>query len=93
MPCPLDLRVEMENGESFNYHIPLVMMRGHRPLKEGEELAEDWPWTNPTYSLELPLSGRIQSIELDPNKWLADVDRENNRVEWCNGCIQEFKTH
>lgn len=93
MPCPIDLRIEMESGESVNYHIPLVMMRGHRPLLEGETLAADWAWTHPTYSLELPLSGRIQSIELDPNKWLADVDRGNNRVEWCNGCLQEFKTH
>jgi aminopeptidase N len=83
MPMPQDLKVTFKNGSTIEYHIPLVIMRGNRPLSDSEILLEDWPWTNPLYTLEIPTKGkRIVSIELDSNLLQADVDRDNNLVEF-----------
>ena len=65
MPMPQDLMVTFEDGETLSYHIPLVMMRGHRPLGEKEELADDWPWTNPIYEITIPSMGKkLQKFNL-----------------------------
>jgi len=83
MPMPQDLKVTYKDGSTIEYHIPLVIMRGNRPLSESEILLEDWPWTNPLYTLEVPTKGkRIVSIELDSNLLQADVNRDNNLVEF-----------
>ncbi|PCJ80544.1 MAG: peptidase M1 [Bacteroidetes bacterium] len=83
MPMPQDLRITYNDGSTSNYHIPLVIMRGNRQLSDGEELGEDWPWTNPTYSMEIKTEGkRVVKIELDPNLLIADTNRENNLVEF-----------
>ena len=83
MPMPQDLKVTYKDGSTIEYHIPLVIMRGNRPLSESEILLEDWPWTNPLYTLAVPTKGkRIVSIELDSNLLQADVNRDNNLVEF-----------
>lgn len=83
MPMPQDLRVTYKDGSTSEYHIPLVIMRGNRELMEGEMLGEDWPWTNPNYSISIPTNGRrVVNVELDPNLLQADTDRENNLVEF-----------
>ena len=82
MPMPQDLMVTFEDGETLSYHIPLVMMRGHRPLGEKEELADDWPWTNPIYEITVPSMGKkIAKIQLDPFLLQADVNTENNTLD------------
>ena len=74
MPMPQDLEVVFEDGETIRFHIPLVMMRGHRPIGSDETLAEDWPWTNPTYELTVPSMGKkISRVDLDPDRQ-ADVN-------------------
>ena len=79
MPMPQDLEVVFEDGETIRFHIPLVMMRGHRPIGSDETLAEDWPWTNPTYELTIPSIGKkISRVDLDPDRKQADVNLENN---------------
>jgi hypothetical protein len=83
MPMPQDLTVTYKDGSTMEYHIPLVIMRGNRPLSENEILSKDWPWTNPLYTIEISTNGkRISKIELDSNLLQADVDRENNIVEF-----------
>jgi len=70
----------------------LVMMRGHRPLESDEILGEDWAWVNPNYTLSIPAEGRkVQRVEIDPARHLADVDRDNNSAELCATCVQTFK--
>ena len=92
MPMPQDLKVTFEDGTSSNHHIPLVIMRGNRAMDKGEILAEDWPWTNPTYTLEVTTQGkRISKITLDPLLLLADVNRENNEVEFKSVGKQNFE--
>ena len=82
MPMPQDVTLTWEDGTTTSVHIPLVMMRGHRPLGEGEILGEDWPWVNPTYQLNVPAQGRLTSVELDAQGLQADVHRENNVLEF-----------
>jgi aminopeptidase N len=83
MPMPQDLKVTFKDGTSSSYHIPLVIMRGNRKMDKGEIVAEDWPWTNPTYTLEVATQGRrISKITIDPLLLQADVNRENNEVEF-----------
>ena len=92
MPMPQDLKVSFKDGSSSSYHIPLVIMRGNREMNKGEILAEDWPWTNPTYTLEIPTQGkRISKITLDPLLLQADVNRENNEVEFKSIGKQNFE--
>ena len=83
MPMPQDLTVTWEDGSVTRMHIPLVMMRGHRPLGPDELLGADWPWVDPTYEVTLPTLGqRASRVVLDEAGLLADVDRSNNAIEF-----------
>ena len=78
MMMPIDIKVTLTTGDEMTYYIPLRVMRGHKPLAE-MKLAESWPWTYPTYliTLDIPFD-EIQSLEIDPSKQLADINRANN---------------
>ena len=42
-------------------------------------LLEDWPWTNPTYIVELNCKlDKIKKIEINPTVNFLDLDRTNN---------------
>jgi len=82
MPMPQNITVTYTDGSATTYVAPLVMMRGHRPLADGEALLPDWPWTHPTYSFDVPTGSGIASVELDAARQTADVERSNNRVEF-----------
>jgi hypothetical protein len=82
MPMPQNIRVTYADGSTASFVAPLVMMRGHRPLGEGEMLLEDWPWTHPTYTFSVPSKSGILRVELDPDRLTADTDRSNNVVEF-----------
>lgn len=82
MPMPIEVLVTHE-GVSTYYYIPLEIMRGQRPIPTNRTIqtliAEDWPYTFPTYTLHL--EHRINdntTIVIDPAERLADIDRENN---------------
>ena len=79
-PMPQDVELTWEDGTTTRVHIPLVMMRGHRALDEGEILGKDWPWVEPTYILEVPSKGRLTSVTLDPAGLQADIHRDNNTL-------------
>jgi hypothetical protein len=82
MPMPLDVQVRYSDGTEEWYHIPLRIMRGHKPLQENNRrftLLEDWPWTQARYSLilERPLD-EVEEVIIDPSFHMADVHRDNN---------------
>lgn len=81
MPMPVDVIVTMKNGDVEHYTIPLRIMRGAKST-DGDmtyKVAPDWPWTNPTYELNLPVAlKRVVSIEVDPSGRMLDTDRSNN---------------
>ena len=90
MAMPQDLTFTWEDETTTAVHIPLVMMRGHRPLADGEILAADWPWVDPNYELILPTGGkRLKSVTLNAAGLVADVHPENDKIEFNLALIQE----
>jgi hypothetical protein len=82
---PVDLQLDLADGTSRRFHIPLSLQRGHMPMDgdEGEFIAlPAWQWTDPVYTLELALPlHQVRALVLDPLKRTADVDRANDTVE------------
>ncbi len=82
MPMPLDVVITKNNGDTYCYNIPLQMMRGNKDnMDEYTEfsVAEDWAWTHPEYALEVPFDvSELASINIDPMKQMADIDKSNN---------------
>ncbi len=90
MPMPQDLSLAWDDGTLTLVHIPLVMMRGHRPLNEGEILGADWPWVDPKYTYTCPSEGRkLTSVTLDAAGLQADIHRDNNAVTFDLSRVQE----
>ncbi len=83
IPMPLDITVKMKNGKEFYYYIPQEIMRGEKigdRFFNSFKVMPDWPWTNPTYRLDIDQKlEEIDIIEIDASKRLADVNRENNK--------------
>ncbi len=81
MPMPIEIRVTRTNGKETTYYMPLGIMRGSKPAPDGvkwEEL-DAWPWTNPTYTFEIPVKlAKIEQIEIDPYHKMMDIDRKND---------------
>ncbi|MEP2023452.1 MAG: M1 family metallopeptidase [Reichenbachiella sp.] len=79
MPMPLDVVVTLVDGSKLNYHIPLGMTRGNRPLDEGEVLMSAWKWVNPYYSFVIDIDkDQIESVAIDPSRRMVDINYENN---------------
>lgn len=85
MPMPLDVAVTYTDGSVEIFNIPLRIMRGNKTNDYEDAkytVAEDWPWTHPTYDLRIPVNvGKIKSVEIDPSRRLADLERGNNSLE------------
>jgi hypothetical protein len=80
-PMPIDLYINYTDGSTEMINIPLRMMRGAKPSPDVVDftVAEDWPWTNPDYTLTIDrASSEIERIEIDSTKRLADVNPDNN---------------
>ncbi len=74
MPMPIDLKITYIDGEIEYFHVPLRMMLGHKPTTA--TIIKDWPWVQPNYSLTTYKN--VKSVEIDPSRRMADVDRSNN---------------
>lgn len=86
MPMPIDLVITYKDGTSELIYLPLVMMRGEKAVEKGMPArihTEAWPWTNVTKTLVLTREfEKIKSVEIDPSRRLADLQQENNKVEF-----------
>ncbi len=79
MPMPLDITVEMEDGSTHNYYIPLRVMRGEKGSDSfSGELRADWPWTHSHYVLNNLPAGTIKTVMIDSSERLADVNLADN---------------
>ena len=77
-PMPVDVMVTFKDGNQQFYTIPLVSMYGYKDEAPYVN-QQPWPWTNPTYTLFLPLEiNVIDSITLDPFQRSCDVNTRNN---------------
>jgi len=77
IPMPIDLTVTYTDGSKENFHIPLRMMLGHKPTTA--TILKDWPWVQPYYTFKTEKT--IKTLEIDPSKMMADIDRTNNTFE------------
>jgi len=85
MPMPVDLQLTFKDSTKELHYIPLNLMYGEKPIEDptiSRKIYSAWPWTNDTYIIE---SNRkltdIVTVEIDPSKRLADIERKNNRLE------------
>ena len=82
MPMPVDIVVTYKNGKKELFNIPLRIMRGNKPAENADmpqKVLEDWPWTHPEYSFNLPVGpSEIEKVEIDPAVRMVDVNRDNN---------------
>ena len=78
MPMPIELDVEDNDGKKYKYYIPLRIMRGEKAFPKNDQVIvrEDWPWTHPTYTLELPFI--VKNVQIDASEQMADVELLNN---------------
>jgi hypothetical protein len=79
MPMPIEVEIELSNGDKKMYYVPLGIMRGEKEQNEKVTQMSDWPWVNPFYSLILPYKlEEIERIEIEPSQVMADINRNNN---------------
>ena len=78
-PFPTEVAVRLADGRVLRYLIPLRIQRGHAPL-EGRRLVEDWPWTHPTYELQVreATPEQIESVLVNEGAPVSESDRANN---------------
>ena len=76
MPMPIDLTINYLDGTTEDFYIPLQMMRGEKPTDA--TIIKDWAWSYPTYTFET--SKTVKSVEIDPKRMMADVNKLNNRL-------------
>ena len=86
MPMPIDLVVTYKDGTKELVYLPLEIMRGDKKVETNFPklvLTQDWPWVQPTLTINLKRAvDTIKSVEIDPSKRMADIQVENNKVEF-----------
>lgn len=79
MPMPLDIEVEFTDGTKQQFHIPLRMAFGSKPTTA--TTLKDWAWAYPTYEFTINKTKPfIKSVTIDPNEFMADVNKLNNKM-------------
>jgi len=85
MPMPIDLQLTFKDGSTEMIYVPLNLMFGAKPnenASQQRQVAEEWKWTHPIYVVETKHRlTDLRSVEIDPSKRMADVDRKNNSLE------------
>jgi len=78
MPMPLRLKVTLKDGIVQRYYIPTASQMG-APTEDGWQVLSPWPWTHPEYETLLQVNFKdIAKIEIDPDGYMADINRANN---------------
>lgn len=81
LPMPAEVRVEFRDGSSEWHYIPLDMQYGAKRFPAEKTIITHAPWSFAvdTYELRLDKSvDGIKSVTIDPERWTADMKRENN---------------
>lgn len=85
MPMPIDLMITFKDGSKHLAHIPQYLSFGTKPMEDStvkRTVHEPWKGTHPTYTVELDGALiNVQLAEIDPSQRMADVNRNDNRLE------------
>ncbi len=80
MPFPLTVTVTSIAGDQHVFLIPVDLQRGHAPVAQGTQLAQAWPWTDPSYVLDVDLPvASIASVEINVGLDHSESDASNDR--------------
>jgi len=85
MPMPVDVLLQFKDGSKEMAYIPQYLQFGEKPNEDPaipRVSYEPWRWTHPMYTFEI--SHRLtdlKTIEIDPSRRMADIDRKNNKLE------------
>jgi aminopeptidase N len=85
VPMPIDVFLQFGDSAKELAYIPLYSMFGAKPEEDKKiprTVYEPWKWTSPTY--EFDINHRLTDlriIEIDASHRMADVNRNNNRLE------------
>lgn len=85
VPMPIDVLLQFGDGRKEQAYIPLYSMFGAKP-DENKAIPrfvyDPWKWTNATYEFEVNHKlTELRLIEIDASHRMADVNRNNNRLE------------
>jgi hypothetical protein len=85
IPMPVDVKISFKDGSSEWHYIPMYLMFGEKKAEEGQEsrkVYDAWKWTHPTYQISTNRKlTDIVSVEIDPSKRMADVNKKDNKLE------------
>ena len=85
VPMPIDLMLQFRDGSRELAYIPLYSMFGTKPEEEKNiprTVNEPWKWTSTEYEFEINHKlTDLKIIEIDASHRMADVNRNNNRLE------------
>jgi hypothetical protein len=85
VPMPIDVLLQYKDNSKELAYIPLYSMFGSK-RDENESIPrttfEAWKWTSPTYVFEVNHKlTDLRLVEIDPSHRMADVNRNNNKLE------------
>ena len=81
MPMPLEILIQLKNGDTELRYIPISLMRGEKenPYELEWTVEKDWNWANPEYSFVIDKpKEEVQVIVIDQSNLMADVDKNDN---------------
>jgi hypothetical protein len=84
MPMPVDVLLQYKDGSKELVYVPQLIMFGQKPQEDAvaRTIKEPWKWTHPTYTFDVSHKlFDIKSIEIDPTWRMADINRQNNKLE------------
>ena len=82
LPMPAEVLVEYKDGSSEWHYIPLDLQYGAKRFPAGKTVIIHDPWSFSVDTYEIRLEkprDEIKSVTIDPERWTADMKRENNR--------------
>jgi len=85
VPMPVDVVLTFRDGTKELHYIPLYSMFGEKPAESDSVkriVYEPWKWTSEKYTIRTKRKlNEIVALEIDPSQRLADIDRNNNKLE------------
>lgn len=82
MPMPLEISVDLVNGETLQYYIPLALLRKDKSFKNKVLILKDWAWAYPKYTFTVPVSKEnVKLVSVNPTKKMADTNPLNDTYQ------------
>lgn len=85
IPMPVDLQLTFKDDAKELHYVPAYLMFGEKPVEDAalpRVVCDPWKWTHTTYIVETTRRlSDIVAVEIDPSQRMADVNRNNNKIE------------